>query len=180
MYLFEPSAAHMALAKQSVTGNVLFFDVALADGDRAATLYKNADVTSLASLTKRDLGWREIRMDLTESVQVRALDSVFADEHVDFIDLLKIDVEGHELDVLSGACDTLASGRVRFVQFEFGGCNIDTKTHLRDFFRFFEKLRYSLYLVRPHGKLLPLPEFREIYEQYTTTNYLAVRPGEKI
>ena len=144
------------------------------------TLYKNAEVTGLASLTRRDLEWRNIRMDLTESVQCRALDSIVADEHVDFVDLLKIDVEGHELDVLNGARDTIASGRVRLVQFEFGGRNIDTKTHLRDFFRVFEELRYSLYLVRPHGKLAPLPEFREIYEQYTTTNYLAVRPGEKI
>ena len=48
---------------------------------------------------------------------------------------MKIDVEGHELDVLKGFGELIK--KVRLIQFEFGGTNIDSKTYLRDFWEFF-------------------------------------------
>ena len=36
VYLFEPSAAHMAMAKSTVSDSVHFFQLALADRERAA------------------------------------------------------------------------------------------------------------------------------------------------
>ena len=46
------------------------------------------------------------------------------------IDLLKLDVEGHELYLLSAK---KFISKISVIQFEFGGCNIDTRTYFRDF-----------------------------------------------
>ena len=53
-------------------------------------------------------------------------------------DLIKIDVEGHELDVLDSGRETVS--RVWVVQFEFGGYNIDTRTCFHDLSAFARKL----------------------------------------
>ncbi len=45
--------------------------------------------------------------------------------------LVKMDVEGHELNVLNGRINTLALAQI--FQFEFGGCNIDTKVFFKIF-----------------------------------------------
>lgn len=87
-------------------------------------------------------------------------------------DLLKIDVEGHELDVLAGASDVLHS--VSVVQFEFGGCNIDTRTYFQDFFYFFTRAGFNLFRLGPKG-LDRIAAYSEAEESFQTTNYFAVR-----
>ena len=54
------------------------------------------------------------------------------------IDIMKLDVEGHELDVLEGSRKTINS--IKLIQFEFGGCNIDSKTFFQDFYYFLKTL----------------------------------------
>jgi FkbM family methyltransferase len=53
------------------------------------------------------------------AVPVRRLDDCLADWEAGTIDLMKLDVEGHEPFVLRGAGDALASGRIRAVLCEF-------------------------------------------------------------
>ena len=89
------------------------------------------------------------------------------------IDLLKIDVEGHEYDVLRGAEKLLAARQIGIVQFEFGGCNLDTRTSFRDFYSLMTEYGFCLYVISKYG-LQRIEKYREIYEQYGTTNFAAV------
>lgn len=57
-------------------------------------------------------------------VEVTTLDALCADRGIDHVDLLKIDVEGGELDVLEGARGLLEVGAIGLVQFEFGLANL--------------------------------------------------------
>ena len=91
------------------------------------------------------------------------------------IDLLKIDVEGHELDVLAGATGLLGSGRVGMVMFEFGGCNIDTRTFFQDFYYLLTGKGMSMFRISPSGYCCPVREYSELLEQFRTTNFLALR-----
>jgi FkbM family methyltransferase len=52
-------------------------------------------------------------------VPVLTLDRCLSDWGVDEVDLIKIDVEGHELRVLDGAAEALANGRIRAILIEF-------------------------------------------------------------
>jgi hypothetical protein len=93
---------------------------------------------------------------------------------VDTIHLLKADIEGHEMDLLLGARRMFEKRAIRMATFEFGGCNIDTRTFYKDFFYFFRDNGMDLYRITPSGYLHPLPDYREIDEQYRTTNFAAI------
>jgi hypothetical protein len=58
------------------------------------------------------------------------------------IDYLKIDTEGHEFAVLRGAAHTLQSHRVKFIQFEYGGCWYESQTRLVEVVRYLDAFGY--------------------------------------
>lgn len=174
---FEPSMQHFALLQQTTAAldRVTLNRLALGKEEGEATLYRDQAVSGLASLTKRQLAHYAIAMDMEETVQLATVDRYVARHGIARIDLMKIDVEGHEMDVLAGAAETLAAGRIAVVQFEFGGSNLDTRTTLRDFFFFFTAQHaFDLFVITPRG-LAPIAAYNEIYEQYSTANFLAVR-----
>jgi hypothetical protein len=63
------------------------------------------------------------------------------------------------------------------VQFEFGGCNIDTRTYFKDFWSFFSERGFELHRVSPFGAV-KIVGYREADECFTTTNYIAVNKQE--
>ena len=56
-----------------------------------------------------------------------------------------------------------------------GGCNIDTRTFFKDFFLLFLKKTVWTCTGSPRRVIsIPLPDYREIDEQYRTTNFAAI------
>ena len=74
-------------------------------------------------------------MNEIEEVNLMRFDNYW-DENK-YIDFVKIDVEGHELEVLEGFGNLIKI--TKLIQFEFGGCNIDTRTFFKIFGISFKK-----------------------------------------
>jgi len=129
-----------------------------------------------ASLTKRETGHLGIDFKYSERVRIYTLDSYCSRNAISWIDLLKLDVEGHELDILQGGSQMFASRNIRMASFEFGECHIDTRTYFRDLYSFFKDNGMSrMYRITPSGYLMPIDQYRFIYEQFLATNFLALR-----
>lgn len=56
----------------------------------------------------------------TEEVEVSTVDRIMSAERIDFIHFLKVDTEGHEMEVLRGAEQALRESRVGAIQLEVG------------------------------------------------------------
>ena len=125
----------------------------------------------MASLAKRRLEHFGIDFSQSESVEVVTLDSWASSTKV-VPSLIKMDVEGHELDVLKGGFKTLALAQV--VQFEFGGCNIDTRTFFQDFWYLLTEAGFQIHRISEGGPIR-ISHYSEQEECFRTTNYLAVR-----
>ncbi len=67
------------------------------------------------------------------------------------IDLLKIDVEGHEYSVIEGFRTMLSQQNISVIQFEYGYNNGDEYNLMKDFFLFFEKYKYKVGILRSDG-----------------------------
>jgi FkbM family methyltransferase len=147
--------------------------VALGDHSGTATLYADAEGSGLGSLYERRLDHFGLETHGVEAVPVATLDDYCATGGVGHIDLLKLDVEGAKLDVLRGAAKMLEQGTIGLIQFEFGGCNIDSRTYFQDFW-YLLRDSFSVYRIVKDG-LWPVDAYRESLERFTTTNYVAIR-----
>ena len=88
-------------------------------------------------------------------VRMETIDSYMKDEGVADIDLLKIDVEGYELEVLEGAKDALERGRIKAILAE---CHFEPMDNQHTYFNdLWEHLRsknfsfFGLYDVMHYG-----------------------------
>ena len=174
IYSFEPSPRTFAMMQDKVTGlrQVRTFNFGLSSEAGEIELFTNAEGSGLASVHQRRLNHFGIKFDQSERVEMRQLDQFCDEQQIDAIDFLKLDVEGHELEVLKGAERRLASNRISAIQFEFGGCNIDSRTFFQDFYYLLSG-RYYLCRILREG-LLPVDRYRESDEVFVTTNYLAL------
>jgi FkbM family methyltransferase len=139
-----------------------------------AILHFDSLGSGLASLTKRRLEHYGIAFENSEKVQIETIDDYCRDNSIDHIHLLKLDIEGHELDALAGAGRMFETKSIDIVTFEFGGCNIDTRTFFRDFWYFFAKVNMRIFRITPSRYLSPIDSYKEVHEQFTTTNFIAV------
>jgi len=168
IHLFEPAKVNYdKLLNRFGGSNVIVNQNALADKNIVAKLYSPG--TTMASLTQRPMpgfdSYEEVAVITFESYWKQKLNSRD-------IDLIKMDVEGHEMDVLHGMGDAILKTKV--IQFEFGGCNIDTKTYFRDFFIFFEKFNFRVFRITPLG-LQRIYLYSAFHEFFHTTNFICVR-----
>jgi len=137
-------------------------------------LYYNSVGSGLASLTKRRLDHISIDFNKSEKVEINTIDNYCSENAINHIHLLKLDIEGHELDALAGARRMFAKKSIDLVTFEFGGCNIDTRTFFQDFWYFFSEIKMKIFRITPSGYLHPIKSYKEIHEQFRTINFLAV------
>lgn len=172
---FEPSQkafSHLT-DRYRFTTNVHLVNKALGRVDAETSLYADESASGLGSMTRRRVQHFGIEFNYEEKIEVIQLDTWLSTEGINHKpNILKMDVKGHELDVLAGSTNSL--GAIRIVQFEFGGSNIDTRTYFQDFWYFFHKLNFQIYRISPSGPKI-ISNYRESDETFRPTNYLAVR-----
>ena len=174
LYCFEPSPSAFARLSRAVADKrAILRPYGLSSSQATKPLYADSPGSGLASVYPRDLRHVGLASTSTETAQLRRLDDVCAEEGAEAIDLLKLDVEGHELDVLRGAERMLATDAIQAIQFEFGGANIDSRTYLRDFFALLGD-RFRIHRILKDG-LVPLETPSETDEIFVTANYLCLR-----
>lgn len=175
IHVFEPAASNVEILRDrfSSNSNVIINPVGLSDSGQVTTLHANEAGSGLASLSKRKLDHFGISFDHSEPVEIIKFDDYWKSKlGSQRISLLKLDIEGHELNALSGASEALEHTDV--VQFEFGGANIDSRSFWQDFWYFFSSRNFSLYRISPLGPT-KVDKYLEIDEFFMTTNFLAVR-----
>ena len=177
IHSFEPSKYTFDLLKKNSpeSTKVKLNNLGLGENDGEFTLYYDEQGSGLASLTKRKLDHFSISFNNSEKIRVITLDNYCLQSSIKHIHLLKLDVEGHEMDVLKGSIKMFAAQSIDVVTFEFGGCNIDTRSFFRDFYYFFKEQKMNLFRITPSGYLFPIEKYREQYEQFKNTNFVATK-----
>lgn len=174
LVIFEPAMSNQEiLVTRFNTENVSIEGVAVGKLNGKAKLFSNRPGSGLASLSHRRLDHFNIDFSYEEEIETIRFEDYWKERlHESFINLCKLDIEGHELEALEGFGAALKN--IDVIQFEFGGCNIDTKTYFQDFWYFFESEGYLLYRITPFG-IRYMKQYNEIDEHFATTNYLAKR-----
>jgi len=144
----------------SQQGTLELFDYADEDGSTHASLYK--DVIEEIHHGKA----------IGHTVQVISLDDFIGEHQIPYISLLKIDTEGHELEVLKGAINFINANKVKLIHFEFNEMNIASKVSFKDFWDLLPG--YDFYRMLPDG-LVKVDHYTPTYcEIYAFQNIVAM------
>jgi FkbM family methyltransferase len=173
IYAFEPSCHNWAAIEAIGDPRIRLIKAAVSDREGSAALYTCAPGSPLASLAVRNLDHMGIAFDQSEIVPTVTLDGLIAAHDLAEIAFAKLDIEGYELMALQGAAAALGAHRIRALAFEFGGCNIDTRTYFRDFWHLLTGHGYRLHRIAPGGRLWPIRSYTEAHECFLISNHLA-------
>lgn len=170
IWIFEPAPTNVDTLRKRFSGNatVSVVPVGLSDQQGELTFYSDVPGSGMASVHRRDV---HDRGSTTRIPVVRFEDFWKSRLWGRSVDLLKLDIEGHELQALTGFGDALRT--VRLLQFEFGRCNLASKTSWADFFRFFDSADFTLFRYSPFGPQL-ISQYLETDEYFLHANFLAV------
>jgi FkbM family methyltransferase len=127
-------------------------NLGMSDHIGPATLHDRADYNGSSHASLSSAIFSEVYRVKTksETIDLTTVDEFCRLNHIDCIDLLKIDVEGYELNVLKGAKGMLNSRRVRFIQFEFTQLNSSIGVFFKDFYDLLVE-NYQIFRLLPHG-----------------------------
>lgn len=180
VHCFEPHPATFATLKANLEGNprVTLHNHGLSSAPGTATLFNVEADSGMSSLFRRDSVISSLGLKENPSVQIslQTLDSICEQLAIKEIALLKIDTEGNEPEVLAGGKRVLSTGKVRAIQFEYGGTWIDSRKFLVDVWNMLSALGYRLFKIAPSG-LVPFDQYSYQFENFQYCNYVALAEG---
>lgn len=158
VHYFDPVAQFVSSLKQQSSSNTKAFYNCFGLGSEQTIAYYYPTYQSfhnrIRSCQKDDTPNRLL-------FELKRGDGYMKEKDISQIDFLKIDTEGHELEVLKGFGDRLSD--VQIIQFEYGGTYLDSKIHLKDVLDYLEHYGFTKFAkLTPEG-LLPLPTREDDY-----------------
>ena len=143
----------------STTGQHILYDYADKPSSQHASIYQDV-LTELHGSTE------------VEQVifQMDTIDQFCGAHNIDRIDFIKIDVEGHEFEVLRGAKRMIQENRIGIIQFEFNEMNVISRVFLRDFYELLND--FELFRLDSH-KLIHL-KYHPRNEIFRFQNFVAI------
>lgn len=175
VYAFEPHPQTFSRLQRDVQHpNFKAFNLAVGGHDGKSILYDYlaGEGTSHATLYPEVI--RKFRSSEAEGneVSIIRLDCFMRERNIECIALLKIDVEGNELQVISGLGNTLNRGFIKIIHFEFNEMNVYSRTFFKDFIEILPD--YNLYRLLPYG-MVKLEKYESLYyEIFAYQNIIAI------
>ena len=155
IHAFEimPETARAMRENTAGLGQIHLNEIGLGDAAEEIEIFYSPDNSVLTSAVGARVSefqelegtWRTLRARVIRG------DDYVAENHIEHIDFLKIDVEGMEMRVLTGFERTFARHAIDLVQFEYASLNKFIPLLLRDLYGFFDKRGFVVGKVYPKG-----------------------------
>ncbi len=175
-HLFEPQKACFATIQKKFAGmsTIQVNNFGFSDKETTATLFKDHESSPLSSLYERDLSSIDITLGIQETVKLKPAHTYIKEHGISHINLLKIDVEGHETAVFAGFGDFLHPDNIDYIQFEYGGANLDSRTTLRELHNLLTQRGFVM--CKMMRRYLAPRAYDPDLENYQYQNWVAVSP----
>lgn len=115
IHSFEPGTEPRAILERNAAHypNVQVHPIGLTSVDQSARLYKGDGDTGMASVFRRS-----VNLDESEPIELRSAAGWAAEHGIDRIDVLKVDVEGCEVDVIESLIGLLPTVKALYLEYD--------------------------------------------------------------
>lgn len=125
----------------------------ISEQEGTATIHFENEFTGLASIDNvvsvMPASFR--KLDKAREIRLDTLDAYCERNGVEFIDVLKIDIEGHELSALRGCQRLLREKKIGLVCYECGVHQLGRREFYKDFYELFDSYGYQNWRYRRPG-----------------------------
>jgi FkbM family methyltransferase len=165
-HCFEPcKSTREMLAKQlNSLSNIIIHPEGVSSVPGAAIFYSNSAGSGTNSLAPSS-------GSVQEAVKITTIDSIVESLPNTEPIVVKVDVEGFDYMVLEGGLQTLKSGRVIALQFEYNWRWLQNGRSLYDVFRLTKSLPYHIHKITPH-QLIRFDDWHFELDRFFEANYL--------
>ncbi|MHB8090046.1 MAG: FkbM family methyltransferase [Syntrophales bacterium] len=176
LHLFEPAKPCFAelTNRFSQSDNLILNNFGASDSNGTARIFYDEEKSEGASLYQRNLHYYNTEMNKFAEIELRRLDDYIKDKKINHIAFIKLDIEGHELNAFKGLGEYLNHDFIDFLQFEYGGTNLDSHTSLMELYQFLTNRGFLVAKVMPTG--LEIRSYSPFMENFQNANYMAVSP----
>jgi len=181
---FEPQTSCYKKLKSIAdsTGRMSVFNYAIGAENGNVEIFFSGDEDQLATVSKESLEvpYLHNRHYTSEIVKVRTLDSFVLEfneyslgQNFELIDVMKVDVEGFELEVLLGAKSLISSGSLKAIILEYNYHHLIRSHTILDLHRLLEG--YICYRIMPYGGIRMIDSANPIENVALYSNLVFIR-----
>jgi len=182
VYAFEPHPKTFEILKKNISNkDVIAVNKAISNSKGKMKLYdyKSNEGSSHATLCPDVIEKVHGGESISYNVKVTTLDEFVRENKINKIHLLKIDVEGNDINVLKGAKESIGNGIIDVIQFEFTQINSISRVFMKDFFDLIGA-SYTFYRLLPNT-LLPLGKYNPTtHEIYGYQNIVTIKKKQNV
>jgi FkbM family methyltransferase len=174
VFMFEPlERCREEIRRKNLVAQIVPY--ALSDQEGSTVFHYSSEIDTMASIDQRRDSFYSEENHLILQIETTTIDLFMEKENIEFVDFMKMDIEGHEFKVLCGAKESLRNGKIGALTFEFGAGNVNSRTFFHDFYDLLREFDFEIFRIVPGGRLLQVNEYYEDLEYFRgVSNYLAL------
>lgn len=174
LHLFEPTKKCFETISEKFKNdnNINLNNFGASDEDAEASIYYDKETSGLASLYQRNLDGYNTQLNQSEEIVLKRMDEYIEEKNIEHIDFIEIDIEGHELKAFEGFGKYLNNDFVDYIQFEYGGANLDSHTSLMDIYKFLGDRGFKIAKIMKDG--LEIRKYSPYMDNFIYSNYVAI------
>lgn len=178
IHCFEPTSRRFKiLIDRNFGERVVLNNFGLGDSAGTAEIFYGASGGSNSLFPQRFNGSPYAEEDV-ETVTISTLDTYCRERNIDWVDFVKMDIEGYEMAAIRGAEQMLRAGKIGVIQFEYSYVFLDAKTSLMQLMQYVQGVNpaYEFHKIYPDGPRL-VPTYEHTLDNFKTQNWAIIKRG---